>query len=265
MKVMNLFKCRIGKIAVINFLLMVLLAVAGFLPNTAEAQTKDGRLYDFLNEADHFFNTYVIDGEVAYYALRDDAKPIDDVVSMLADVEVSSLSSEEKKAFYINAYNIIAIYSVISHDITESVMNRSEFFEKDTYDVAGEMLTLNQIENKKLREVYKDPRTHFVLVCAAKSCPRLRNFAFYPDRLEQMLEAATYDFINNPQKTKVHKSNKSVQFSQIMQWFEGDFKWEASSLLEYANTYRLTPIPNNYQVDFYEYDWSLNAMSPYAD
>jgi len=265
MQAMDFFKCGVEKITIINFVIVVFLVVVGVQPNMAEAQTKDGKLYDFLNEADQFFNTYVIDGEVAYYALRNDAKPIDNVVSTIADVNVSSLSPEEKKAFYINAYNLIAIYSVITHGITESVMNRGDFFEKDTYDIAGEMLTLNQIENKKLREAYKDPRTHFVLVCAAKSCPRLRNFAFYPNRLEHMLEAATFDFLNNPDKTKVYKSKKTVQFSQIMQWFEGDFKWEASSLLEYANDYRLATIPNEYQVDFYEYDWSLNAISPYAD
>ena len=248
-----------------NFVSMVWLTIIviamGLQPRQVSAQD-DGPLYDFLSEADQFFNTYVIGGEVAYYALRDDSQPVDEVVAMLADVDLSSVSAEEKKAFYINAYNVIAIYSVINNDIAESVMNRDEFFEKDKYNVAGEMLTLNQIENKKLRAPYEDPRTHFVLVCAAKSCPRLMNFAFYPDRLEHLLEAATYDFLNNPAKTKVNTANETVKLSQIMKWFEGDFKWEASSLLKYTNTYRLKTIPEGYTVDFYEYDWSLNAMSP---
>jgi len=238
----------------LGLILALLLAIS-----VNEVYTQKTSLDTYFDETNSFFNKYVIDGGVAYYALRDNSATIKKLADMTGQVDLSNASADEKKAFYINAYNIIAIYSVIKHDIDESVMNRDAFFEEDTFNIAGEELTLNELENKKLRETYKDPRIHFVLVCAAQSCPRLRNFAFYPDRLDSMLEAATYDFINNPDKTKVKPGEQTIYLSSIMKWFKDDFLWEASSLMEYVNKYRLKKVPGSYAQEFYEYDWSLNS------
>lgn len=247
-----------------SLLKMMALTLAVLLAmSVKKGYTQNESLNTYFDEANIFFNKYVIDGGVAYYALRENPEPINKLAQLTGNVNLKGASDQTRKAFYINAYNVIAIYSVIKHNINESVMNRDAFFEQDKYNVAGEKLTLNEIENIKLREAYKDPRTHFVLVCAAESCPRLKNFAFYPDRLDSMLEAATYDFINNPEKTKVIKSEQTIYLSHIMKWFKDDFLWEASSLMDYVNKYRLEPVPESYSVQFYEYNWSLNRKSAF--
>jgi|GEM_PF-3320645 hypothetical protein len=39
-------------------------------------------------------------------------------------------------------------------------------------------LSLGQVEHEQLRERLKDPRIHFAIVCASRSCPKLRGEAY---------------------------------------------------------------------------------------
>ncbi|MEM7038624.1 MAG: DUF547 domain-containing protein, partial [Bacteroidota bacterium] len=115
------------------------------------------------------------------------------------------------------------------------------------------------IENKKVRPTFKDARIHFALVCAAKSCPPLPSYAFTPDNVESKLTSLTRTAMNKSSFIKVNNEKKTVQLSQILDWYKEDFLAEAKSLLDYVNKYRKTPIPADYKQSFYTYNWSLNV------
>jgi hypothetical protein len=132
------------------------------------------------------------------------------------------------------------------------------FFDAIKFNLAGTQITLSDIENKKIRAVYKDPRVHFALVCAAKSCPPIANYAFTPTNVEAKLEAITKAALNNNSFIKVDDAKKTVQFSQILDWYKDDFLAVAKNNLEYVNKYRTTAIPANYTQSFYDYNWALN-------
>ena len=65
-------------------------------------------------------------------------------------MDLSSASAESKKAFYINAYNLIVIYQVSKFYPLKSPLDKSGFFDKVKHQVAGEALTLNALELKTL-------------------------------------------------------------------------------------------------------------------
>jgi hypothetical protein len=139
-------------------------------------------------------------------------------------------------------------------------MDISGFFDETKHRVAGEMLTLNQLEKEKLLQPYNDPRVHFVLVCAAMSCPPLDNKAYQDQTLERQLAARTELALNNPDFIKVNEAQKKVEISKIFEWYQGDFTRNGQTVLAYINQYRDKKIPSNYKVDYYEYDWSLNKQ-----
>ena len=88
--------------------------------------------------------------------------------------------------------------------------------------IGDETLSLNEIENNKLRKPYKDARIHFVINCASFSCPRLRNEAFTAERLNEQLGDQMKGFINNKTKNKLDPDNPKM--SKLFKWYRGDFK-----------------------------------------
>jgi hypothetical protein len=53
-------------------------------------------------------------------------------------------------------------------------------------------------------------------------CPRLRDEAYDPERLEEQLEAAAAEFAR--EKNEVDPARGRVEISPILRWFSGDFE-----------------------------------------
>jgi hypothetical protein len=212
----------------------------------------------FTVKADQFFRRYVMDGKVSYAAVKSNFKDVESLYQQVGDMNLDGASREVRKAFYINAYNVIVIYSVVKHMPLKSPMDHPGFFDKVSHRVAGEVLTLNGLEVEKLLKPYKDARIHFVLVCAAKSCPPLPSFAYMPDKLDEQLTVRTKLSLNNDSWLRVNNAQKKIEVSRIFEWYAGDFKSGGGSIVEWINNYRDEKIPMEYTVAYYAYDWGLN-------
>lgn len=215
-------------------------------------------LDSFLSGSDAFFKKYVSNGSVNYELIHKNPKEIDLLYSYIGDADLGDLTDEEKKAFYINAYNLIVIYQVSKYYPLKSPLDASGFFDKVKHKVAGQMMTLNALEIKKLLMTYKDARIHFVLACAAKSCPELASFAYKPDILDKQLEERTQKSINDSDWLKVNNSSRTVEISKIFKWYKKDFEADHGSIRTFINEYRNNKIPGNYSFSYYEYNWALN-------
>lgn len=214
-----------------------------------------------LTEAtNHFLEEHVESGMVDYKAIHQNPSRIQQLYEQIGSTSLENASDAEKKAFYINAYNILTIYQIVQNYPVKSPTDVEGFFDNTKHQVAGESLTLDQVEKERLMKNHFDPRLHFVLVCAAKSCPPLASFAFQADQLDEQLDERTREALNNPDFIRVNKNQKKVEVSQIFEWYKQDFTKKSSSILAYINQYRDEEIPSSYQVDFYKYDWALNAQ-----
>lgn len=214
----------------------------------------------FLSSADHFLYRFVNGGLVNYSAIRSDRKSLDSLTIQIKDMQIESLSENVKKSFLINAYNILAIKNVVDRYPVKSPMDIAGFYDGIKHEVGGKKITLDEIENKELRPVYKDARFHFVLVCGAMGCPPITNFGYMPDKLEQQMETQVKIALNNNGFIKVNDAEKKVLLSEIFKWYEADFKQDGSTVIKFINKYRENKIPEDYKVDYYTYDWSLNEI-----
>lgn len=215
-------------------------------------------LAEFTKSADSFLKKYVNNGSVAYMKIKTHKTEIDELYNIIGKVSLVGTDRQSKKAFYINAYNLIVIYSIIQHYPVKSPMDIEGFFDKKDHPVAGEKLTLNKLEKDKLISTYKDARLHFVLVCAAKSCPPLLNGAFIKENVEDQLEQRTRITVNNSSWLRVDSKQKRVELSKIFEWYSSDFTTDGKSVVNWINRFRNTKIPIAYQVVYYEYEWALN-------
>lgn len=214
-------------------------------------------LPSFFKEADTFLKTYVQNGSVAYARVKQNST-IENLYRQIGSMSLKGATEAEIKAFYINAYNLIVIYQVSKYYPLKSPLDQSGFFDRVKHPVAGEELTLNSLEIKKLLATYRDARFHFALACAAKSCPPLASFAFTPGELDKQLQARTIAAVNNPNWLKVNAQSKKVELSKIFEWYKKDFQVDGKSELDWVNAFRKEKIPASYTLGYYEYNWELN-------
>jgi len=233
--------------------LLVSLLVVLILPANAQSD-------DFFKEADHFFEKYVIDGKVNYSAIKTNPKQLNRLVNHIEEAQLPQVHNKKKKAFYLNAYNILTINSIINHYPVESPNEIEGFFDGIEHTVAGKSMTLDNIEKGMLYQNYSDSRLHFALVCAANGCPPLKSGVFKAKNLDQQLAQQTEIALGDEDFIRVKYRDRMVEISKIFKWYRQDFLNEANNLLEYLNEHRRSPLPADMQISYYEYDWSLNEV-----
>jgi uncharacterized protein DUF547 len=234
--------------------------IVGFLLSSLIANSQS--LNNFLDEADAFFKTHVVSGKVDYVNLEKKGNPLNSLVKQIATIDIKSLGDIERKAFLINAYNISVINGIMENYPTESPLKITGFFDAVEHNIGGTKTTLNALEKEQLIKVTGDERLHFVLVCAAISCPPIASYAYRPDKLEKQIEGRTRLALNNNVFVQVDDGKETVNISEIFKWYKGDFSNKAPSIIEYLNKYRFEEIPSNYKTGYYTYDWNLNGQSP---
>ncbi len=231
-----------------------LLALVAVMPLAIHAQISN--FDDFFERTDAFLFEHVSFGRVDYKEM--DAPELDTLMEFIGTADYESVDSDTRKAFLINAYNLIVINQVVENYPISSPMDVTGFFEVNTYKVGGEDITLNHLENNIMRAKYPDPRYHFVLVCGAIDCPPIDNKAYKSETLDQHLTSRTANALNNA--GFVYEEEGTVYLSQIFQWYGTDFGKKDSEVLDYINGFRTTPFQGT-KVEYYDYDWSLNEVN----
>lgn len=198
---------------------------------------------------------------VDYQQLKINGK-LDVAYQQLSKFPVASLSSkEEKLAFYINAYNILALKTVLDHWPIDSIKNIGSGVIRVWGNVAGSIdgrkVTLNEIEHKILRAM-AEPRIHFAIVCASVSCPDLQREPYMASKLNVQLEEQVEQFLSNTDKG-LRVDAKAIQLSAIFDWYENDFN-PVGGVEAFIRRYRpdLPALPMDEYID---YDWTLNGIN----
>jgi hypothetical protein len=192
-------------------------------------------------------------GVVNYKAFVSNDK-FEKYLAQLTGTDISSLSKSAQLAFWINAYNAFTIKKVSSNYPLGSItdLDGGKPWDAKWIKLNGKTLSLNDIENVIIRPQFKEPRIHFAVNCAAKSCPPILNAAYSAGNLNTNLEKSTKAFINNSKYNTISKDK--VVISKIFDWYKEDF----GDIISYLNKYADVKINDNATVEYNEYDWSLN-------
>lgn len=201
---------------------------------------------------------------------------------------------EERLAFWINLYNVLIVDAVIQSEVKRSVNEVPGFFWRAAYNIGGQRYCTFDIEygilranaphpaipgphfgTRDPRRRYSldrlDPRIHFALMCAARSCPPIA--VYDAARIDEQLDIAAQSFITSG-GVKIDRAAGEVRLSQIFQWYAPDFGGrpfalgDKRPLLEFIATYLTDEADREYvrrdkpTVRFQPYDWSLNSAAP---
>lgn len=174
-------------------------------------------------------------------------------------------TEEERLAYWINAYNAFTVELVAKHYPVESIkdIKRGLPFINTVWDIKfieieGETYDLNNIEHGIIRPKFDEPRIHFAVNCASRSCPKLMNEAYTAEKLDQQLDRAAREFFREDLRNKFHSPDRA-SISKLFKWYTGDFT-ENMSLIEYLNQYAPIQLNEDAEIDYLEYDWTINDL-----
>jgi len=231
-----------------------------------DASGVDHALWDYL------LKSYVTNGLVDYDGMSKDYL-FRTYLLELSECKPDKLTEKsERLALLINAYNAFVINGVISHRIGDSVTNFQqdglEFFDVKEHILAGRTMSLNHIEHELIRKLFKEPRVHVALVCAARSCPAIRAEAYTGPRLDAQLADQSYLFVNDRRYVAQDAATDELLLSPILNWYGDDWKGEGGYLrwiLERTADPEVraaleTSLTQEPQIRWNEYDWSLNSQ-----
>ncbi len=217
---------------------------------------------------DAVLRDHVHEGIVAYPAIARDER-FADYLDELNRVDPNGLpTNAHRLAFWINAYNAFAIDGILAGYSPRTLLGQYRYFIAHRHAVGGRTINLYDLEQKLLIPDFREPRIHFAIVCASRSCPRLISEAYDPARLEEQLDAGARAFVNDPFRNRFDRQRKVARLSKIFEWFEEDFSAEAGSLLAYVSRYVTDDdlarelADGRFRVEFLDYDWSLNGVAP---
>jgi len=269
------------------------LAILTEAAGPASAQTIDHVAFDTV------LARFVQDGRVDYAALKVGRADLDDYLAQVAAVtaeEFTAWLEPDQIAYLINAYNAYVLETIIDHypikaasffkKLTSpkkfafpdnSIRQIDGVFDGIVHEVAGQEMTLDDIEHRALRVDYSEARIHFALVCAAVSCPPLREEAFHGDRLDEQLDGQGSIFMSDPRLNRFETERGEVYLSKVFHWFGDDFRQFATTsgyegdeklngVLTFVSRYLVGRVATfletgEYKVNFLDYDWTLNDQA----
>ena len=200
-----------------------------------------------------------------------DTRALQTLRQQLGRVNVAALTPKEQLAYWINVYNVNVVATIVERypvdsirDISTDPIIRLNVFKKERVPVGNALLSLDDVEHKKIREVFRDARIHFAINCAAKSCPPIRPEAFTGARLDAQLDDQVRRFIAGSVRYELRGDELTIHTTKIMDWFGEDFdKWgggRAAFIRRYSppDKQQLFARAKEIDVEYDHYDWALN-------
>lgn len=255
-----------------GFIVTILMALAVVLPVELSSAAARHKLFtDVLSK-------YVNRGFVNYKDLRHDPR-LEEYLRWLATTNPDTLPDEkERLAFWINAYNAYTLKIICDNYPVESINDlhsgglvigtllKATIWDKKLVTVNGKTLTLNTIEHEIIRPTFNDPRAHFALVCASKSCPTLRNEAYEGSTLDAQLNDQAREFFADTFRNEFDVAARKANISKILDWYSKDFDGSDEHVLMFISRFVPPALSadikvhlSDWDISYKDYDWSLNG------
>ncbi|MBI4639862.1 MAG: DUF547 domain-containing protein [Candidatus Tectomicrobia bacterium] len=200
----------------------------------------------------------------------EDRQDLQRYIDTLQTIQISTYNRQEQKAYWINLYNALTILVILQHYPVESIRDidiSPGWFSDGPWGaklvtIEGEKLSLDNIEHRILRPIWKDNRVHYAVNCASFGCPNLAPVAYTAENLEQLLDQGAREYVNHPRGVTLKEGK--LQVSSIYIWFQEDFEGSTDGVLAHLRQYadgQLVEKLQSYRGSVkHDYDWRLNSF-----
>lgn len=253
-------------------------------PAPGPREARSAQPFDHRHEAwTSILKQHVRGDRFDYAALKKDRGALDRYLRSLEAVtkeQHDGWTREQRYAFWIDVYNAYTVSLVVEKHPVESIKDIGTLFTEvwdlelvplkhlfpDLAGAKGARLTLNDVEHRILRPVFRDARVHAAVNCASLGCPPLRAEAFVAEKLEAQLDEQVRLWLADPARNRYDRAKGRVEVSKIFDWFEEDFVRDAGSVQAWIAE-RAPPEEaawirgaKKLAVDHLDYSWKLNDV-----
>jgi len=198
----------------------------------------------------------------------EDRKILDGYILQLQQVEVARLNRPEQKAYWINLYNAQTAKVVLDHYPVKSIRDinispglfRTGPWGAKSLLIQGQKASLDDIEHRILRPLWKDNRVHYAVNCASIGCPNLQPEAYTAENTEALLEKGAREYVNHPRGARL--VGDRLDLSSIYDWFRADFGGSDAAVLLHLQLYADPDVAGRLKGFHgkisYDYDWRIN-------
>ena len=232
---------------------------------TVDHAVFDRLLEDYVHPSDDGVNRF------DYGAVSDaDRQALSDYVHALALVNVSMLNRPQQFAYWVNLYNALTLKVVLDNYSVASIRDidiSPGFFADGPWGakllmIEGEAVSLDDIEHRILRPIWRDQRIHYAVNCASVGCPNLWPEAMKADAdlADRQMDEQASAFVNHPRGARI--SEGSLRVSSIYDWFDEDFGGTEAGVIGHLKRHAapalLAELEGIERISGDDYDWSLN-------
>ncbi len=186
----------------------------------------------------------------------------------LATVRATGLTRDEQFAYWVNLYNALTIDTVLAHYPVDSIRDidispglfANGPWGRTLIEIEGRPISLDDIEHRILRPIWRDPRIHYAVNCAALGCPNLAMTAYTAAGKERLLTDSASAFVNHDRGSMI--ADGALRVSSIYAWFDEDFGGSDAGIIahlkQHARGVRALGLEAQTRIAGHAYDWRLN-------
>lgn len=190
-------------------------------------------------------------------------------INRMSQIDITKYNRNEQLAYWLNLYNALVVKTIADYypiETIEDVNISPGLFSVGPWGanlvtVTGSQLSLDDIQNRIIRAVWNDPRTHYALNDGSIGDANLRKEAFRGDILDQQLNTAAREYINSLRGLQLIEGK--LILSKIFDWYIDDFGGNEEDLIRHLSYFANEELRKNLQrvssVDSYIYNWHLNS------
>ena len=203
----------------------------------------------------------------ALKANAEDLAQLQSYLDALQGVDPRQYARAEQMAYWINFYNALTVQLVTAEFPVTSIRDIGDNWllpgpwKDENATVAGQALTLDNMEHDILRPIWGDNRIHYAVNCASIGCPNLAATAFTAANTEQLLDAGAKAYVNHPRGAAF--DGEDLVVSSIYDWFQEDFGDDEAGVLAHLMQHADASLAERLRAfsgDMaFAYDWAVNA------
>lgn len=221
---------------------------------------------------DRFIARYRIRGadgiaRIAYRrVLPADREALSLYVATLSGLPITAYRRAEQLAYWLNLYNALILRTVLEHFPVASILDiklaKGGPWAKKLLHIEGEEVSLDDIEHRILRPLWRDPRVLYGLNNAALGAPDLPPRAVTAANAETLLDQGAHDYVNQPRGVRIDKGRLSV--SSLYVWYKPDFGGSDAAVIAHLERFAAPPLSQalakETRIAGDHFDWALNEV-----
>lgn len=200
-----------------------------------------------------------------------DMNLLKDYLKDMSEININLYNRKEQLAYWINLYNALTVQIISNYfpvtSIQEINISPGLFsigpWGANVVTVNNTTLTLDDIDNRIIRAIWNDPRTHYAVNNGTIGAPNLNRKAYEGKLLEEQLNQASSNYINSLRGVSVIEGKLII--SKLYDWYEEDFGGTKRDvifhLLQFAKEPLLSQLKHINTIDSYIYNWHINSPS----